>query len=52
MSGEKDLEQLKKEAAAKAKASFQAREKAEGQVVSEESEEDLDLAKEKGSCRR
>ncbi|MEH7497210.1 NADH-quinone oxidoreductase subunit C, partial [Cytobacillus firmus] len=49
MSGEKDLEQLKKEAAAKAKAAALAKMKAkeQGEAMEETPAEDMDLAKQK-----
>lgn len=52
MSGEKDLEQLKKEAAEKAKAAALAKKKAEEQQAGSESEdrEDEDLAKKKAAA--
>ncbi|MEH7389804.1 NADH-quinone oxidoreductase subunit C [Bacillus sp. JJ1474] len=52
MSGEKDLEQLKKEAAAKAKAAALAKMKAkeEGEAKEESPAEDLDIAKQKAAA--
>ncbi|OMF62100.1 NADH dehydrogenase [Paenibacillus sp. FSL R5-0490] len=52
MSGEKDLEQLKKEAAAKAKAAALAKMKAkeQGEIKEETPAEDMDLAKQKAAA--